>query len=159
MDRTRDPQPEAEPTRAFGPVLSPLLADRRMSIALATAGVAQVTLTLLHVGGMPCPFVRITGRPCPGCGLSRACAALCRGNWAAAVQSHAFAPVVLLAIALFAAAAVLPTRARDRLIRVVARSERPRWIWPTVVTALLLYWVVRLRYPSAEFARLAVPGL
>ncbi len=144
--------------RLATPVIAPLLADRRLSAVLAAAGAAQVALTFAHVGGWPCPFLAVTGLPCPGCGLSRACAAVCRGQWAVAVRLHAFAPVVLLAIGLMTAAAVLPAANRQRIIRLVSHVER-RWPAATVLLGLLLlYWLVRIGYVPDELARVAAPG-
>ena len=37
-----------------------------------------------------CPFRRLTGLPCPGCGLTRAWLHALRGDWAAAFRAHAF---------------------------------------------------------------------
>jgi uncharacterized protein DUF2752 len=43
-----------------------------------------------------CPFRRMTGVPCPGCGLTRAFAHLAKGEWAAALRDHPLAPLVAL---------------------------------------------------------------
>lgn len=158
MDPTKPTRVEAPWGWLATPVVAPLLRDRRTAAAFAAAGVAQVGLTLAHVGGMPCPFLSLTGLPCPGCGLSRACAALCRGDWATAVRLHAFAPVVLLALALLAAAAVLPAAARDRLASAIATLERQGWVGPVLLGLLLLYWIVRVGYAPAEVARITSPG-
>ncbi len=39
---------------------------------------------------LPCPFHLLTGSPCPGCGMTRACLALCEGDPAAAWRYHPF---------------------------------------------------------------------
>lgn len=39
----------------------------------------------LHIS---CLFRRWTGIPCPGCGLTRACLAILRGDWGAAFRYH-----------------------------------------------------------------------
>lgn len=43
----------------------------------------------------PCPFLTVTGLPCPFCGLSRATLALGSGDFGAAFNHHPFAPVIL----------------------------------------------------------------
>ncbi len=144
--------------RLTTPVVAPILRDRGLAAVLAATGLAQVTLTLLHVGGLPCPFLAVTGRPCPGCGLSRGCAALCRGQWGTAVRLHAFAPVFAVAVALVAAAAVLPAGPRDAVARVVAAVERRSWASHVLLAAVVLYWVVRLCYAPAEIARVSARG-
>jgi hypothetical protein len=151
-----DPQPR--PGWLATPVIAPLLRDRRMSAVLALAGAAQVGLTLAHVRGMTCPFVAVTGLPCPGCGLSRGCAALCRGQWATAAQYHLFAPLFLLAIAAFAAAAVLPANAQVAMVVAVDRMERRCRPMFVLLSLLLLYWLARIGYAPGEVARVASPG-
>ena len=50
----------------------------------------------LTSGFVVCAFRRLTGTPCPGCGLTRATAALARGELLAALRLHLFAPLLLL---------------------------------------------------------------
>lgn len=42
-----------------------------------------------------CAWRRVTGIPCPGCGMTRAMAALSRGDLHAALRLHPFAPLLL----------------------------------------------------------------
>src|ERR1044071_7677597 len=73
-----------------------------------------------------CAFRRITGIPCPGCGLTRAMAALARGELLLALHFHPFAPIVLAeAAALWAAVGnaiarqrplMLPSRLLERIV-------------------------------------------
>ena len=156
-DGNRREPPTADPPLVAGTVAR-LLATRRMAGALAGVGLAQVGLTLAHVGGMPCPFLAVTGRPCPGCGLSRAAAALCRGDFGTAVQLHAFAPIVLLAIAVLGAATVLPVAGRRFLVNAVDHAERRWWATRLLLALLLLYWTLRLGYAPAQVARIASAG-
>lgn len=46
-----------------------------------------------------CPFHRLTGLPCPTCGLTRAWAAALRGDWALSFRLHAFGIPALLILA------------------------------------------------------------
>jgi hypothetical protein len=81
-----------------------LLAHPRAPLLLwLGAGAAAVAL-FLAAGwvGLPsgagftvCAFRRLTGIPCPGCGLTRAMAALARGELLLALHFHPFAPLVL----------------------------------------------------------------
>lgn len=48
-----------------------------------------------------CPFVMITGLPCPGCGLSRAGFSLLRGEFSAAWHFHPFIYGIVLLAAVF----------------------------------------------------------
>jgi hypothetical protein len=64
-----------------------------------------------------CWFHEWTGRPCPGCGLTRAFLALGRGDWAAAWRWNPFVWPVLGLVALTLLDGVLPWR----------RWVAPRW--------------------------------
>jgi hypothetical protein len=64
-------------------------------------------LAVLHVwtpSGDPatalCLSRRLLHLPCPGCGLTRAFAALAKGEWAAALRLHPLAPVLALEVVL-----------------------------------------------------------
>lgn len=128
-----------------------LLLDRRVALALTAAAAAQMGAVAAGVGGWPCPFKGLTGVPCPGCGLTRAAVALARGEWGESLAAHAFAPVVLLALAAFAVAAVLPRRRREAFAAAAGRLERRTRASAVLLAALLIYWSVRLLFPSVAF--------
>lgn len=70
-----------------------------------------------------CPFVVLTGFPCPACGLTRAALHLMKGEWLAALQMNAaIYPIVLL------------------IVIVVVR----RYFLQKSVNCLLKYWIVLL---------------
>ncbi len=140
----------------FAPVVAPLLRQRGVSLCLAIAGALQVGLTLQHAPAISCPFLEVTGVPCPGCGVSRACAALVRGHWQQSVQLHVFAPLFLVAIGLFAMAAALPNRRREAMAARIEAAEARSGVTILLLTGLMLYWLVRLLYGHIDFARL--PG-
>lgn len=54
-------------------------------VLLAAVLLAYGTAGLLGFG---CPVQRLTGIPCPGCGLSRAAASVMRGDLAGALRMH-----------------------------------------------------------------------
>lgn len=68
--------------------------------------------------GWGCPVWRVTGVPCPGCGMSRATVALLRLDFAAALRYHPMVfvlpPVVLYV--LFGKKPLLGTKARERAL-------------------------------------------
>lgn len=49
-----------------------------------------------------CPVVNITGFPCPGCGMTRAVFAVCRGDFAFAWKLHPFVYVLIGYVVIFA---------------------------------------------------------
>ena len=84
-----------------------------------------------------CPFRAVTGRLCPGCGVTRLCLALLRWNWAAAWDAN---PVLLLLLPILA---VLGVRLTVRYVR-EGNVIGPKWesalLW--AMTALLIVWGV-----------------
>ena len=91
-----------------------------------------VRLTGLAV---PCLFRAVTGRLCPGCGVTRMCLALLRWDWAAAWSAN---PALLLMLPVLAA---LGVRLAVRYVR-EETTAGPKWesalLW--AMTALLIVW-------------------
>lgn len=132
--------------RRFPALLGPLLEQRVVTGIFLAAGAVQVGLTLFHLPGWPCAFRATTGKPCPGCGMSRALAALVRGDWSAALFLHAFSPLFAAAGVLLLVAAVLPAAQRIRLAERVAAFERATGIAVWLAAGFMVYWLVRLLY-------------
>jgi hypothetical protein len=133
--------------------LSSLLRDRRVSLGVTVVAGAQVAAVWAGVGGWPCPLKSALGIPCPGCGLTRASVALLRGEFAAACGLHAFAPVLLLGLAVVAVAGVLPAAQRAAFADLVGRFERRTKAAYVLMAAMLLYWSVRLLFLPGAFNR------
>jgi len=87
-------------------------------VVAAGAAAALLAAFLIPDGGIEdgpiiCPFRRLTGLPCPGCGLTRAWVHLAHGQWQESFLAHPFGIVsVLLAVALVAL--VVARRLRGR---------------------------------------------
>lgn len=132
-------------------MLASLLRDRRVSLGVAAAAAVQVAGVAAGVGGWPCPLKAALGIPCPGCGLTRASVALLRGEFAAAFGAHAFAPVLLVALAALAVAALLPAGRREAFAALVGRFECRTRAGYVLAASLLLYWSVRLLFLPGAF--------
>lgn len=141
-------QPHASAARPFQRFSSPLLAqllERRVTgVWVGVAVVAHLGLMRLELPAWPCPVQHALGIPCPGCGLSRAIVALLHGDWLAALRLHAFAPLLLAALALIIGMAVLPEPLRRRGIATVDHLERRTGLTVLLLGALMVYWLVRL---------------
>jgi hypothetical protein len=139
------------------PVLAPILRDRKISLAFGAAGIAQIVLTVLHVGGIECPVMKLFHRPCPGCGLSRACAAFLKGDFDGSLKLHAFAPAFAVLALLFFVSGILPVGPRATLSNRIERIERGSGVVLLALGALFLYWLVRLLYAGPQV--ISIPGM
>ena len=103
--------------------------------ALLAAGLGYALWVRLTGLALPCPFRAVTGLLCPGCGVTRLCLALLRGDWAAAWRAN---PVLLLLLPVLA---VLIVRMAVRYVQ-AGRTAGPDWenalIW--AMTGLLVAW-------------------
>lgn len=109
-----------------------VLAGGGVLLALGLGYALWVRVTGL---ALPCPFRAVTGLLCPGCGVTRMCLALLRGDLAGAWAAN---PVLLLLLPVLG---LLAVRTARRYIR-EGRSLGPRWesalCW--ALTAVLIVW-------------------
>ncbi|HEX8818313.1 MAG TPA: DUF2752 domain-containing protein [Archangium sp.] len=126
------------------PVLAQLLEHRAPGLVIGAVAALHLGLMRFGLPGWPCPVRHTLGIPCPGCGLSRAIAALLHGDWRGALAGHAFAPFFLAALVLLVGMALLPEALRRRGIAGVARFERHTGLTALLLVALVVYWLVRL---------------
>ncbi len=111
-----------------------------MSRDVAAALVAAVALApraAVHTGREVCLVRRVTGLPCPTCGLTRSWHAAARANLGESMRWHPLGAVTLAGALAYAAGARPPTPA----------------IRAALATAWVATWLVRLS--SAERARRA----
>ena len=103
--------------------------------ALLALGLGYALWVRLTGLAIPCPFYAVTGRLCPGCGVTRLCLALLRWDWTAAWDAN---PVLLLMLPVLT---VLGVRMAVRYVREDSAAG-PKWesalLW--TMTALLIVW-------------------
>jgi len=138
---------------AFSPI-APLLRDRRFGLLLTGALSLNIVAIALHLPSWECAFLKVTGLPCPGCGLTRACILLLRGEVQASIRFHAFAPVFVLFVAMLIVCTVLPRTVTEPFINRAETLERRTGITLIVLGGLILYWLARLLLFPAAFAQL-----
>ena len=145
--------PNMLPSNAFAPV-SPLLRDRKFALVVAgTAGV-QIALVSLSLPGWECPFFRVTGIPCPGCGLTRAVILLLKGDVSGSLRFHAFAPILLLTAVSLILFLILPRSITQPAITKVELLEQRTGFTVIILVGLILYWLARLLFLQAAFVQL-----
>lgn len=90
---------------------------------------------------MACLFRRLTGIPCPGCGMTRAFAHLAKGEWAAAWTNHplSFFLAPQIGLAWLAWGLVLADR-----LRLSLNDERLPRVLIGEAAVLLAFWLGRM---------------
>ena len=129
-----------------------LSADRRrtpvttqvVAVGATAALAAAFVISPGHVedGPVICPFRRLTGLPCPGCGLTRSWVYLAHGQVRDALAAHPFGAVAALAALVLVGAVVLASVRGTPLPDLDAVVRRP-WV-RVVVGAWLAFASVRL---------------
>lgn len=87
--------------------------------------------------------------PCPGCGLTRSAKFFLRGDWQAAMQFHIFGPLALGVMGVLFIAAILPAQLRQRMSTGCRIIEGATGISQLAFVLLIVYWLVRVLFPSA----------
>ena len=105
-----------------------LVRERKLGLAMTVGGLLYFALACRGVDLMPCPFLKVTGLPCPGCGMTRSCLALLRGDLAETWRLNPFGPVFAVFWAVVGVGVVLPQPWHERFADRLARFEqRTRW--------------------------------
>jgi hypothetical protein len=91
-----------------------------------------------------CPLRATCGCRCPGCGLTRAFAALARGDLSAALTWHPFVFVFALGWVVLTVHLFLPATARARLEAFVALAERRVPVSTVLMVGFAVYGAARL---------------
>lgn len=99
------------------------------------------TLHAVHATLPPCPFLLVTGHPCPFCGGTRSFAAMWQGDVAGAGRYHPLGPP-LFAGTLLAVAAVAGLIASGRRLRIDLALEKRLYVLAAAV--FVLAWLLRL---------------
>ena len=126
------------------PVFSQILENRNESLLIVGACVVSLGFNMAGLSGWACPIRAATGVPGPGCGLTTAIGQLLKGDLTHSFQTHAFAPIFLLALIMMLAAVILPTGARQKFLAAVHRAESRTGFTVWVLLAFILYWSARL---------------
>jgi len=137
-------------------LLSSLVKHRQSCLAISGAVGLHLTLVTFNLPSWQCPIRATLGIPCPGCGLSRAIAAILHGDWQTALTIHAFAPIAIIVFSIVLVAAFLPKSARTQLENRLERLERQSKVTTLLLSISLLYWLARLLFFTNDFYRLVM---
>ncbi len=112
------------------------------------AGLLYVLLCFVRGGPViSCPFYRLTGLQCPGCGVSRMCLALLHLDFAAAFQANAML-LALLPVGLVFCAAHAVRFVRTGPCALTRLEQTAVWI----MAALLVIFGIWRNLPAQWFA-------
>ena len=128
----------------FTPVLAPLLLNRWLVCLFLVFGAAQLLLVYTGLTGWQCPIYETLSVTCPGCGMTTAMAMLLKGHWQLAIQTHAFAPIILIGLILLPVALVLPVSHLKKLSLDVKRLEQKSGIIAILLLSMVGYWLLRI---------------
>jgi hypothetical protein len=146
--------PRAMLLQTMFPPISTVLRDRKFTFALAGAAGLQIALASLSLPGWECPFFRVTGIPCPGCGLTRAVMLLMRGDLRGSLRFHAFAPILLISVMVLVLAALMPEKLIQPIISKTEQLEGQTRFTLIILSGLILYWLARLLFLNSSFVQL-----
>ena len=106
---------------------------------LLLAGAVLIISNALGVSLWHCAFLEVTGRPCPGCGLTRGLTALCHGEVVHSMKWHPFSPVFALGGMIMLVSSILPSPSRERLTILVQGIEERTGVTLWLLTALMVF--------------------
>lgn len=110
---------------------------------VALLAASLVSPARIEDGAVVCPFRRLTGLPCPACGLTRSWVYLTHAHWGDAVSANPFGYLTAIGAITLLAVVVLNRR------RAVPPPDVDGFLKRPWVLAVLLVW---LAYGSARIA-------
>ncbi len=137
------PMAEAAPQHPQPWTVEALLTPSARRLALAVVA-ASFFFPITGLGVDLCMLHAATGLPCPGCGMSRAIAALSQGQWSAALGLNPFALFAWPTFMVLAALAVAPRAWRERVEARVRRSTWAGRVYSWVFFAFVGFGLLRL---------------
>ncbi len=124
----------------FARLLRDVALTRGIMVGTVVLGVARV----MRVTLMPCPFMALTGLPCPGCGMTRATEALLRGDWSRAMTFHPYAPFFLVLGLVMAASLIVPASGRETMAKGIEAFERSTPLLAIIMLTFAIYGLLRM---------------
>ena len=100
-------------------------------------------LQAAHLTIPSCPFLTLTGHPCPFCGGTRSFAATWHGDLGQALHLYPLGPLLFVAsvLAVLVLVALVLTR---RQVRVTLTRQQQMTVLAAVATVLLVQWAAKL---------------
>jgi hypothetical protein len=125
-------------------MLTPVLQNRRLTIVLVLAAALQTGLTAMGLSAWSCPFHSAFFIPCPACGMTSGAVLLLKGQWASALQTHLFSPLLIAGTAAAGLVALMPDRIHRRLIDRLEALERRTGVTVWIGVCFGVSWIWRM---------------
>ena len=131
-------------TRKSGNSLLAALIQQRI-FTWACTGVTVLLLTLNAVGLTlwACPFQAVTGLPCPGCGMTRSCMCLMKGDVRQSFHFHLFGPLIFLIGVSALVGTLLPSGPRQAFVQWVQKWDHRLNATKIIFWGLVIYSLTR----------------
>lgn len=91
--------------------------------------------------GIPCIFRLVTGRMCPGCGMTHAIAEIANGNFTMALQYNALSLTVLPVMCIYIIFRIINEK-------IIKHDGFYKWEYVLIISVFIIvvgYWIVRNR--------------
>ncbi len=124
----------------FAPLLRQVVLCRAIVITLFVLGVAH----LFGWSLWPCMFSKITGLPCPGCGMTRAVAAMLHGQWHQAMLYHPFAPGFVVLGLIMMVCCIASQGLREKVSAHVEKLEAVTKFTSVFLLSAVIYGLLRM---------------
>ncbi len=133
--------------------------DRARSVRELAPALVVVALCMAVVAGLPwrCPFLALTGIPCPTCGMTRAIRLALHGDFAGATRMHPLWFVVAPTLVATGGEELAGHRREGRWGRALDRRWI-RWALGALTLALIALWIARLEGAFGGLGALVVGG-
>ena len=138
----------------YQPILAYVLETPSTGWAIAGASAVHLALSAAGLPSWECPLLKVTGVPCPGCGLSRGMMALGQGDWQASFTYHAFSLPILLGVLFVGIVSLLSQTSRVHICTTVAHWENQTGFVAIFLLGLVFYWLGRLFWLQGAFVSL-----
>jgi len=134
--------------------MASLMEQTLLCRSLVVVALIHLTLSYFQFHVFRCPLLEHAHLPCPGCGLTRGMNYFAKGEFATAMEYHAFAPLAILVVAMMLLSCFLPVKLRKRICGVVGKIEAATCASQVAFLLLLAYWVFRIAFHRVDLLTL-----
>ena len=112
-------------------LIAALLDQPRLAWAMLLGSAMYGVMSFVNIPLFSCAWKKVTGLPCPGCGMTRSAMALLRGQWQESLRQNALTWVMIVFWLVIVIGLSIPKRHRQAWVHAIGRWEnRSRWgLW------------------------------